>query len=353
MKKISKIAAIVAALAFTTNSFAAEITLKLAHTWPTGFPLFATSVDDYAQMVSEMSDGKIEIKIDSRNKHKAPFGIFDFVKSGQYDIGQSFSYYYSGKEPNTLFFTTMPFGMTQQEQTAWLYNGGGLELANEVYGKHGMEVMFGGNTGVQMGGWFRKEIKSVDDIKGLKMRIPGFGGKVIAGIGATVTNLPPGELYQALERGTLDALEWVGPSLDLRMGFHKIAPFYYTGWHEPGTEAIYMFNKEKMDSLPAWATSILKNAAKLTAFKSNVDQFDASANNWESMKAEYPNIKVKNFPQEVVDALRASNEKLLKEEAAKSEMAKKILQSQADYLKKARKWTSISEQAYLNTIADQ
>lgn len=351
MKKVFKTAALLAATAFATNTLAADITLKMAHSWPKGFPLFATSVDDYAKLVSEMSDGKIEIQVDSRNKHKAAFGIFDFVKSGQYDIGQSASYYYSGKEPNTLFFTTMPFGMTEKEQTAWFYEGGGLELANEVYAKHGMEVMLALNTGQQMGGWFRKEINSVDDLKGLKMRIPGFGGKVMACAGAVPTNLPPGELFQALERGTLDSLEWVGPSLDLRMGFHKVAPFYYTGWHEPSTELMFFFNKEKLDSLPAWAQSILRNAAKLTGYSASTETFAASVDNWATMKTEYPNIKVKDFPADVIAKLKECNDKLVAEAAA-DPMAKKIVDSQAAYLKKARAWTSIGDQAFLNNIAN-
>ncbi len=351
MKKLLKTAAFVAATAFATNTFAADITLKLAHSWPKGFPLFATSVDKYAELVSEMSGGKIEIKVDSRNKHKAAFGIFDFVKSGQYDIGQSASYYYGGKDPDTLFFTTMPFGMTAAEQTAWFYEGGGLELANEVYAKHGMEVMPALNTGQQMGGWFRKEIKSVADLKGLKMRIPGFGGKVMAGVGAVPTNIPPGELYQALERGTIDSLEWVGPSLDLRMGFHKVAPFYYTGWHEPATELMFFFNSKKINSLPAWAQSILRNAAKLTAYNATTETFDASVDNWASMKAEYPNIQVKDFPADVIAALKKSNAELIAKEAARSPIAKKIVESQAAYLKKSRAWTAIGDQAYLNNIA--
>jgi len=352
MKKVFKTAAFIAATAFAANTMAADITLKMAHSWPKGFPLFATSVDDYAALVGEMSDGKIEIKVDSRNKHKAAFGIFDFVKSGQYDIGQSASYYYAGKEPDTLFFTTMPFGMTATEQTAWFYEGGGLDLANEVFGKHGMEVMLALNTGQQMGGWFRKEINTVDDLKGLKMRIPGFGGKVMAGVGAVPTNIPPGELYQALERGTIDALEWVGPSLDLRMGFHKVAPYYYTGWHEPGTELMFFFNKEKLNSLPAWAQSVLRNAAKLTGYKASTETFNASVDNWASMKAEYPNIKVKNFPSEVMAALKKSNADLIAKEAARGGMAKKIIDSQAAYLKKARAWTQIGDQSYLNNIAN-
>ncbi len=350
MKKHLKSALCVLALSCTSIVNAAEINLKLAHSWPKGFPIFGTSVDEYAQMVEELSDGRIAIKVDSRNKHKAAFGIFDFVKSGQYDIGQSASYYYGGKDPDTLFFTTMPFGMTALEQYAWFHEGGGLELANEVYAKHGIEVMTGGNTTMQMGGWFSKEINSVDDLQGLKMRIPGFGGKVMSGVGAVPTNIPAGELYQALERGTIDALEWVGPSLDLRMGFHKIAPYYYTGWHEPSTELMYFFNKKKMDSLPAWARSVLLNAAKLTGFNMTVQSQHESSINWATITSEYPNINVRDFPEDVIDALRASNTALLDAEKERSDIAKRIIESQASYLENARAWTAIGDQAYLNNI---
>ncbi len=339
-----------ALLVCTPMANAADIKLKLAHSWPKDFPIFGTSVDEYAALVNEMSDGKIEIKVDSRNKHKAAFGIFDFVKSGQYDIGQSASYYYGGKDPDTLFFTTMPFGMTAIEQYAWFHEGGGLELANEVYAKHGIQVMTGGNTTMQMGGWFSKEINSVDDLAGLKMRIPGFGGKVMAGVGAVPTNIPAGELYQALERGTIDALEWVGPSLDLRMGFHKIAPYYYTGWHEPSTELMYFFNQKKMESLPIWAQAVLLNAAKLTGFNMTIESQHESSENWHAMTAEYPNIEVRDFPADVIDALRASNRALLESEAARSEIAKRIIDSQSNYLNKARQWTAIGDQSFLNNV---
>lgn len=327
-----------------------KVVLRLAHGWPKGYPYFGESVEDYAKLVAEMSDNRIEIKVDSTNKHKAATGILDFVKSGQYDIGQTASYYYGGKDPDTLFFASMPFSMTTAEQTAWFYHGGGLELANEVYAKHNIEVMLGGNTGIQMGGWFRKEIKSVEDLKGLKMRIPGFGGKVMAGVGVVSTNIATGELYQALERGTIDALEWVGPGLDLRMGFHKIAPYYYNGWHEPGTELIYFFNKEKMATLPPWATSILRNAAKLTAYNMSTGMFDANAENWDVISSKFPNVNVKQFPPEVIKALQESNRMLIEEEIARSPTAKKILESRAEYLRKARAWTDIGLKLYLDSI---
>jgi len=329
-----------------------KIVLKLAHGWPKGYPIFGQSVERFEQLVEEMSDGRIDIKVDSTNKHKSAFGIFDFVKSGQYDIGQSASYYYGGKDPDTLFFSSMPFSMTAQEQLAWFYEGGGLDLANEVYAKHNIEIMLGGNTGMQMGGWFRKEINTVEDLKGLKMRIPGFAGKVIANVGAVPTNIPTGELYQALERGTIDALEWVAPSLDLRMGFHKVAPYYYTGWHEPGTELAYFFNKDSMAKLPAWATSILRNAAKLTAYNMTTETFNANAENWATISNEFPEVQVKQFPAQVISALKKSNQALVAKEMARSPMAKKILESRENYLKKARNWTKIGEQSYLNSVAD-
>lgn len=327
------------------------IKLKLAHGWPKDFPLFGESVNNYAELVTQMSNGRIELSVDSTNKHKSAFGIFDFVKSGQYDIGQTASYYYGGKDPDTLFFASMPFSMTAIEQTAWFYEGGGLELANEVYAKHNIEVMLGGNTGMQMGGWFRKEINTVEDLNGLKMRIPGFGGKVMAGVGAVPTNIPAGELYQALERGTIDALEWVAPSLDLRMGFHKIAPYYYTGWHEPGTELMYYFNTDMMAELPEWAKSILRNAARLTAYNMSTATFASNVENWDTIAKNFPNVQIKEFPKEVIDALMESNTKLLDSEAARSPMAKKIIESRADYLRKSREWLNIGQRAYLDTIS--
>jgi len=328
------------------------IKLKLAHGWPKAYPIFGESVDDYKELVESMSDGRIQLIVDSTNKHKSAFGIFDFVKSGQYDIGQSASYYYGGKDPDALFFSSMPFSMTAQEQWAWFYHGGGLELANEVYAKHNMQVMLGGNTGMQMGGWFRNEINTIEDLKGLKMRIPGFGGKVIAGAGAVPTNIPTGELYQALERGTIDALEWVGPGLDLRMGFHKIAPYYYSGWHEPGTELMYFFNQDSMAKLPSWATSILLNAARLTSYDMTTHTFAANADNWQTISSQYPDVQIKQFPPAVIQVLRASNEDLLQQEKARSPIAKRIIESRETYLKKAREWTTIGEQLYLKSVTD-
>lgn len=324
--------------------------LKLAETWGPNFPIFGDATKNMAAMAEKMSNGRLKIRIDSSNKHKAPFGVFDMVKSGQYDMGHSASYYWKGKVPNTLYFTTMPFGMTAPEQYSWFYYGGGMELMEEVYSPHNLMSFPGGNTGVQMGGWFQKEINSVDDLKGLKMRIPGFAGEVLAELGAKPTNIAPGELYTALERKTIDALEWVGPSLDLRMGFHKIAPYYYTGWHEPATELQFLVNKRTWDKLPADLQEILRVAMRTAAYDMYTQSTYESGKNWASIKTDYPDVQVKDFPPEVISQLRAANDKLLAEHAAKDATAKKIQMSQADYLKQVRSWTEISDKAYLNSL---
>jgi len=320
---------------------------KLAQTWGTGFPIFGDAVIKMADMVKEMSNGEMEIRIDSSNKHKAAFGILDMVNAGQYEMGHSASYYWKGKDISTMPFTTMPFGMIAPEQYAWFYYGGGMQLMEEVYAKHGVYSFPGGNTGNQMGGWFRKEINTLDDLKGLKMRIPGFAGEVLSKLGVVVTNIAPGELYTALDRGTIDALEWVGPSLDLNMGFQKIAPYYYTGWHEPATELQFLVNKEKFDALPKHLQAILKTAMEFAAYDMYARSYHESAVNWASIEKEYPNVKIRTFSPKIIAAMKKANDELLAAYETKDPEFKKIIESQQAYMKKARKWSSISDYAYL------
>jgi TRAP-type mannitol/chloroaromatic compound transport system substrate-binding protein len=323
---------------------------RLAETWGPNFPIFGDTTKNMAKMVKEMSNGRLTIRIDSSNKHKSALGIFDFVKSGQYQMGHSASYYWKGKNFNTMFFTTVPFGMIAPEQHAWFYYGGGMELMKKVYDQYGILSFPGGNTGNQMGGWFKKEINSVEDFKGLKMRIPGFAGEVLAKLGAKPTNIPSGELYTALERNTIDALEWVGPSLDLRMGFHKIAPYYYTGWHEPGTELQFMVNEKAYNSLPKDLQKILTVAMKVSAYDMYSQSMHASGVNLASLKQDYPNVQMRSFPKPVMNAIMVANDELLKEFAAKDPMTAEILKSLNDYKQQVRAWTNLSDRAYLDNF---
>lgn len=352
-KFVSKILLILAVItSFSVSAVAKDKVYKwkLAMSWPMSLTPLASPPQKLSKMVEEMTNGRFIIEVHGPEKHKAALGVFDMTKAGQYEMSHSGSYYWKGKDINTLFFTTMPFGMTMDEQTAWFYYGGGLELMQKVYGAHGMYSFPGGNTGVQMGGWFKKEIKTVEDLKGLKMRIPGFAGEIMAQLGVTVVNLPGGELAMALERGTLDALEWVGPGMDIKMGFHKVAPYYYTGWHEPASEMQYMVNKKAFDKLPKDLQAILTVAMRATASDMYSENYDASANAWVAMKKDFPNIQVKDFPMPVLKAMKAANDALMVQLEKKGPLTKEIIDSQREYLKKAREWSKISEYSYIKSM---
>ena len=267
-------------------------------------------------------------------------------------MGHSGSYYWKGKDISTIFFTTIPFGMTTAEQYAWFYYDDGMKYMQQVYDRFNVLNYPGGNTGVQMGGWFKKEINSLDDLKGLKMRIPGLAGEVMAKLGVNVTNIPAGELYTSLDRGTIDALEWVGPGMDIKMGFHKIAPFYYTGWHEPASEMQFLINKRAYEKLSPENKAILQTAMRAAAADMYYENFAASANAWEKMKTDFPNIKVKNFPKPVLKAMKKATDELLDSYAAKDPQFKEILESQRTFMKKAREWTIISDYNYIKTSVE-
>ncbi|MDX1551963.1 MAG: TRAP transporter substrate-binding protein [Marinobacter sp.] len=342
-------------LSLTSTSLLAQetYTIRLAETWGPNSPILGETPRNMAAMAEKMSEGRLKFRIDSSNKHKAPFGIFDMVKAGQYDMGHTASYYYKGSIPNAMYFTTVPFGMIAAEQYAWFYYGDGMELMEKVYQPHGLLSFPGGNTGNQMGGWFREEIKTVEDLDGLKMRTPGFAGEVMSELGVAVTNIPPGELYSALERGTIDALEWVGPALDFQMGFHQIAKYYYSGWQEPGAEVQFLINEKTWNKLPADLQEILRVSMRTAAYDMYMQSMHESGVAWDRMKEDYPDVTHKTFPPEVIEALREATEKLLEKEAEKDELAKEIITSQREYLKQVRQWTNISDKAYLNSVSGE
>lgn len=351
MKRFIKSIAVVSVLALlVTPSFAAKkVKWKLAMTWPSHLTPLASPALKVGELVSQMSGGKFTIKPEGKEKHKAPLGILDMVKGGQYQMGHSGSYYWKGKDINTVWFTTVPFGMTSSEQYAWFYYGDGIKYMNKVYDKFKVLNFPGGNTGVQMGGWFAKEINTVADLKGLKMRIPGLAGEVMAKLGVNVTNIPAGELYTSLDRGTIDALEWVGPGMDIKMGFHKVAPYYYTGWHEPASEMQFMVNKRAFNKLPKEYQAMLITAMKAVASDMYYENFAASSEAWAKMKTEYPNIKVKSFPAPVVKQMKKATDEVFAKYASQNALFKEIYENQQAFMKKARQWSIMSEYHYIKT----
>ena len=352
MRSIFKVFTLVITLMLlATPSFAAKkVKWKLAMTWPSTLTPLASPPQKVAQMVKEMSGGNFIIQVHGKEKHKAALGILDMVKNKQYEMGHSGSYYWKGKDINTIWFTTVPFGMTMKEQYAWFYYGDGMKYMNKVYDKFKVLNFPGGNTGVQMGGWFRKQINTVEDLKGIKMRIPGLAGEVMAKLGVSVTNIPAGELYTSLDRGTIDALEWVGPGMDIKMGFHKVAPYYYTGWHEPASEMQFLINKRAFNKLSKANQAILITAMKAATADMYYENFAASADAWAKMKKDYPNIQVKSFPAPVVKAMKKATNEVFEKYASENKLFREIYDNQQAFMKKARAWSKMGEYRYIKTV---
>ncbi len=325
--------------------------LKLAETWGPNTPILGETTKNMVALADSMSNGRLKITIDSANKHKAPFGVFDMVRAGQYDIGHSASYYWKGKVPNTLYFTTMPFGMTAPEQYGWFYHGEGQDLMNEVYGKFGMYSFPGGNTGVQMGGWYNKKITSLEDFKGLKMRIGSIAGKVLSEVGVTTVMLPPSEIFPSLERGVVDAAEFVGPVHDILLGLYKVAPYYYTpGWHEPGPVLDAFFNKEAYNALPKHLQKMLDIAAAETNIKA-LAAFDARSSIALEKLIKEHNVQVEVYPDDVMAKLKDVSKKVIDEEAKKDPFAQKVHDDYMAFQKQVGVWGKMSEKVYWNTMA--
>ena len=325
----------------------AEYSWKMVTTWPKNFPGLGTGANNLAALIGEMSGGRIEVKVFGAGELVPAFEIFDAVSRGTAEMGHGSAYYWKGKSEAAQFFSTVPFGLTAQEMNGWIYHGGGMELWTELYAQFGLVPAPAGNTGVQMGGWFNKEINSVEDLKGLKMRIPGLGGEVLARAGGTPVNLPGGELFTALQNGTIDATEWVGPYNDLAFGLYKAAKYYYyPGWHEPGTILEAMINKKVYDGLPADLQSIVTNACKVV----NQDMLaEYTARNPVALQTLITkhNVDLRRFPNDVILKLRALSDDVVAEIAQKDAFSSKVYSSYKKFLSQSKEWSGIGELAYL------
>lgn len=335
-------------LMFSSLAHSKTYEWKLAESWPKDFPFYGDAVKSFIAITKTLSNGQLIISSDTSEVHNNALGVFDMVKKGDYQMAHSSPTYWGDIDINTLFFATVPFGMIATEQYAWFYHGGGFELMRKVYKKHGMLSFPGGNTGNQMGGWFRKEINSLEDLRGLKLRIPGLAGNVMKALGVNTINLPPNKLLSALENGEIDAVEWVGPSFDLSMGFYKVAPYYYTGWHEPASELQFLVNQEAFDELPKNLQLVVTTALRLVAYDTYINIMHASGQNLQKMIEDYPDIKIRAFPPEVIQAMSKEYQKQINVLTARDPLTKEIIDSLNHYKEKARLWTRISDQAFLN-----
>jgi TRAP-type mannitol/chloroaromatic compound transport system substrate-binding protein len=333
----------------TAPAFAQEpVKWKMVTTWPKNFPGLGTGAEFLAQLIQEMSGGRIEVKVYGAGELVPPFESFDAVSRGTAEMGHGAAYYWKGKSEAAQFFAAVPFGFTAQEMNAWLYHGGGMELWQEVYEPFGLVPSAAGNTGVQMAGWFNKEIKTLDDLKGLKMRIPGLGGEVLQRAGGTPVNLPGGEIFTSLQSGAIDATEWVGPYNDLAFGLYKAAKYYYyPGWHEPGTTLECFINKKALEALPPDLQSIVLNACRV-ANQDMLADFTAQNNKALQTLVKEHKVDLRRLPDEVLTKLKELSDQVVAEVAEKDPLSKKVYESFAQFREQAIAWHDISERAYLN-----
>lgn len=320
---------------------------KMVTTWPKNFPGLGTGANKLAELITEMTNGRIEVKVYGAKELVPAFEVFDAVSRGTAEMGHGAAYYWKGKSEAAQFFAAVPFGLTAQEMNGWLYHGGGMELWSEIYGKFNLVPAAAGNTGVQMGGWFNKEIKSIKDLNGLKMRIPGLGGEVLKRAGGTPVSLPGGELYTSLQSGAIDATEFVGPYNDLAFGLYKVAKFYYyPGWHEPGTTLEAIINKKALEALPKDLQSIVLNACKVVN-QDMLAEYTARNNSALHTLVNKHKVQLKQFPDDVLAKLRKLSDEVVRELATKDKDSKKVFDSFITFRDQVKAWDDISEVSYM------
>jgi len=319
---------------------------KLVTTWPKNYPGLGSAPENFAKQVNAMSGGRLTIKVFGAGQLVPAFEVFDAVSQGTAQVGHGASYYWTGKTRAAAFFTSVPFGLNAQEMNGWLHYGGGLELWRELYEPFNLIPFAAGSTGVQMAGWFNREINSMDDIKGLKMRIPGLGGDVITRAGGVSVTMPGGELYTSMQTGVIDATEWVGPYNDLAFGFHQVAKYYYyPGWHEPGPILELIVNKDAYASLPADLQAIVEGAARAVN-QDMLDEYTARNNSALVELVETHGVDVRKLPDDVIVELRRLSAEVVEELAEDTEISRRIAESVKAFQKQAMTYHEISEEAY-------
>lgn len=330
------------------NAQAGKFKFGMVTSWPTSLDTIFGGALNTARVLNEITDGDVEVEVYPAGAQVGGLEVYDAVSSGAFEMGHTASYYYVGKNPTHAFFTAIPFGLNAQQQNAWLESGGGQALWDELNARDNLIAFAAGNTGVQMGGWFNKEINSPADLQGLTMRIPGLGGQVMSRAGANVQVIPGGEIYLALERGAIDATEWVGPYDDEILGFNKIAKYYYApGWHEPGPTLGTYVNLDTFNSLPGDIQNAIKAASKAANLQMLADYDAKNGQSLERIKAA-GNIEFRTFTTETLNALEGFMNQIHEENIAADALYAKAYAQWVKFRDEIRNFHRISEKAYLD-----
>jgi TRAP-type mannitol/chloroaromatic compound transport system substrate-binding protein len=327
-----------------------EVRWRLTASWPKSLDTLFGACETFSKYVSEATDNKFQVQTFAAGEIVPGLQVLDAVQNGTVEIGHTAVYYFVGKDPTWALFCAVPFGLNTRQQNAWFYDGDGMKLMNEFGKKYNLYALVGGNTGAQMGGWFRKEIKTVDDLKGLKFRIGGLAGRTLQKLGVVPQQIAGGDIYPALEKGTIDAAEWVGPYDDDKLGFNKVAPFfYYPGWWEGGPMLLGLVNLDKWNSLPKYYQSVIEQAGQ-------------TANSWMMAKYDQGNppalkkllaggTKLHSFSPPIMQACLKATKELYAETSATNPNFKKVLESLNGFTGNGYQWFQVAELGYDSFMA--
>lgn len=332
--------------ATTSNASLPTVEWQMATSWPVSLDTLFGGAKLFADRVAAMTGGKFKITPRAAGELAPGLEVLNVVSQGAVPCGHTASYYYVGKSPVMGFGSSLPFGFTAQQQNAWLYEGGGLKRLQEFYASKFNVIQFpGGNTGAQMGGWFRKEISSMSDLQGLKMRIPGLGGQVMAKLGVTVQTLPGGEIFQALQTGAIDAAEWVGPYDDEKLGLNKVAQFYYyPGWWEPGTTLEVQINLNEWKKLPPEYQAAIQAAAAETNLIT-LSRYE-SQNNEALQRLVQGGVQLRRYSDEIMTAAEKASFEIYDEFGAKDTDFKGILDEWKQFRDRVYAWNKLNEGSF-------
>ncbi|MFC7332212.1 TRAP transporter substrate-binding protein [Rhodocista pekingensis] len=317
---------------------------RMVTSWPKGLPGVGTGAERLARRIGEMTDGRLTVKVFAAGELVPALQCFDAVANGTAEMAHDAAYYHLSKSEGCAFFTAFPFGLTANELDAWVQHGGAQELWDALYAPFGLKPFLAGNTGTQMFGWFRKEIRSVADLRGLKIRTPGNNGRILARLGATVVNVPGGEIYGNLQSGALDAAEWVGPFNDLALGFYQVAPYYYSpGVQEPGAGLQLTVSKAKYEALPADLRTVIAQAAQA---ENNDMLAEYTARNGAALATlvRQHGVRLRRLPEDVLTALGgAANEVLNEIHGAGDPLTRRIIESYVRFRAEVVPWSRVGE----------
>ena len=319
-----------------------QIKWRLTSSFPKSLDTIYGASETFAKAVAEATDNKFQIQVFASNEIVPGLQAFDAVQNGTVEMCQTALYYYVGKDPSFVFGTVLPFGMNARQTNAWWYHGGGIEALNEFLADYNTMALPGANTGTQMGGFFRKEIKTLEDLKGLKFRIGGLAGKILAKLGVVPQQIAAGEIYPALEKGTIDAAEWIGPYDDEKLGLYKVAPYYYyPGWWDGSATGHLVFNKTKFEELPA----IYKGIVRTCSMMANIDTLAKyDARNPPALKRlAAGGAQLRGFSQDILDACYKASNEFYAETAATNPKFKKLLEAYTAFRDEQYLWWQVAE----------